>query len=457
MSGPDAAEPAAALKLGHPETPPTLEPAARSSVAARYDALLVDLDGVVYRADEVVPGASGGLEQVRMLGIPILFLTNNSSRTPSNVAEKLTRLGVRATAADVLTSAMATAAMLRRESATPGATPGDTSEAISGEPSGPAPGTAFVIGEQGIRKALTEIGIRLVDGAPERVDLVVVGFDRSVDYDKLRTAGLLVQRGARLIGTNADPSYPTPEGLWPGAGALLSAVTATTGAAPTVVGKPARPLFEAAAAMVRAENPLVVGDRLDTDIQGAAQMGWDSLLVLSGATRSRDLIHTPILPTYVGADLSAVLDDRPPARFGPATGKDADALAALLRSAGLSADGIGDRLGATLVTPTNGIQTRLDATACVVEFDGVALLRSVAVRADLRGKGLGLLAVAESIRRARAAAMTQVALFTETAQTFFSRLGFHAVDRSELPDVIRTSTHAQEECAESAAAMLLDL
>jgi HAD superfamily hydrolase (TIGR01450 family) len=457
MSGPDAAEPAAALKLGHPETPPTSEQAPRSSVAARYDALLVDLDGVVYRADEVVAGASRTLEQVRMLGIPILFLTNNSSRTPSNVAEKLTRLGVRATPTDVLTSAMATAAMLRRESATPNATPNATPSVISGEQSGHVARTAFVIGEQGIREALTEIGIRLVDGAPERADLVVVGFDRGVDYDKLRTAALLVQRGARLIGTNADPSYPTPEGLWPGAGALLSAVTATTGAAPTVVGKPAKPLFEAAAAMTRAVNPLVVGDRLDTDILGAAQMGWDSMLVLSGATRSGDLIHATALPTYVGADLSALLDDRPPARFGSPTGMDADVLAALLRSAGLSADGIGDRLGATLVTPTDGIQTGLDATACLVEFDGVALLRSVAVRAGLRGKGLGLLAVGEAVRRARAAAMTQVVLFTETAERFFSRLGFHAVDRSELPDVIRTSAHAQEECAESAAAMLLDL
>src|SRR2546426_300991 len=107
--------------------------------------------------------------------------------------------------------------------------------------------TAFVIGERGIREALEGAGVVLVDGEPERTDLVVVGWDRDADYAKLRTASLLVERGARLIATNADASYPASDGVWPGAGALLAAVTTTTGAQPTVVGKPARPLFEAAA------------------------------------------------------------------------------------------------------------------------------------------------------------------------------------------------------------------
>jgi glycerol 3-phosphatase-2 len=409
----------------------------RSVVAARYDALLLDLDGVLYRADEAVPAAPRTLEAVRGLGIPILFLTNNSSRTPSDVARKLTRLGIRASADEVLTSAIATAAMLRKDHA--------------------SSRTAFVIGERGIRAALVEIGIRIVDRTPDRADLVVVGFDRRVNYDKLRTAALLVQHGARLIATNPDVSYPAAEGLWPGAGALLAAVTATTGATPTIVGKPARPLFEAAAEVTGASNPLVVGDRLDTDVLGAARMGWDSMLVLSGATGPSDLLQAPALPVYVGSDVSALLDDRPPARFGPATGRDADGVAALLRSTGLNADGVEERLGATVASPAGGAQSRIDATCCLVEFEGAALLRSVAVRDGLRRKGLGLLAVAESIQRARSAGLSQVALFTETAEPFFSRLGFRRVERSELPDGIRTSTHAQEECAESAMAMVLYL
>src|SRR5207237_9874429 len=110
-----------------------------------------------------------------------------------------------------------------------------------------------------------------------------VGFDRSVDYAKLRTACLLVERGARLVATNADTSLPAADGLWPGAGALLAVITTTTGATPTIVGKPGRPMVEAAVRSPAARRPLMVGDRLDTDIAGAAAMGWDTLLVLSGA------------------------------------------------------------------------------------------------------------------------------------------------------------------------------
>src|SRR5207237_9355226 len=115
--------------------------------------------------------------------------------------------------------------------------------------------------------------IRILDGEADRADLVVVGWDRSADYPKLRTAGLLVERGARLVATNADGSYPAPDGLWPGAGAILAAVTTTTGAPATVVGKPARPMFEAAVRITGASHPLVVGDRIDTDIKGAVTMG----------------------------------------------------------------------------------------------------------------------------------------------------------------------------------------
>jgi HAD superfamily hydrolase (TIGR01457 family) len=245
--------------------PPRPSPDA-GRVADRYDALLVDLDGVVYRGDDRVPEAAPALAAARDRGGRLLFLTNNSSRTAEGVAQKLVGAGVPAGAGDVLTSGAATAALLGR----------------SGEVR-----TAFVIGEEGVRGALTAVGIRVLDGEPDRADAVVVGWDRSVDYPKLRTAALLVQRGARLIATNADRTYPAPDGLWPGAGSILAAVTAATGAIPTVVGKPHRPLFEAAAERTGSARPLVIGDRLDTDVDGAAAMGWDSLLVLTGASGSR--------------------------------------------------------------------------------------------------------------------------------------------------------------------------
>jgi 4-nitrophenyl phosphatase len=265
-------------------------------LADRYDAILLDLDGVVYRGDVAVPAAVVTLLRIRERGARILFLTNNSARTPEQVADKLRGLGVEADPGEVLTSAMATASMLKRE--------------------GSGARTAFVIGERGIREALAGAGIEVRDGEPDRTDLVVVGWDRTVDYAKLRTASLLVQRGARLIATNADASYPAPDGLWPGAGAILAAITTTTGAEPVVVGKPARPLFEAAARATGAAHPLVVGDRLDTDIAGAAALGWDSLLVFSGAARPENLARSSVLPTYAAEDVSALLQDPPRAPLG---------------------------------------------------------------------------------------------------------------------------------------------
>ncbi len=291
-----------------------------------YDALLFDLDGVLYRGDDPVPGAGEAIGRVREQGATIRFLTNNSARTPDEVAGRLERMGIAAAPSEVITSANATAALLHREGAT---------------------GTAFVIGERGIRDALAGIGIRVVDGSPERADLVVVGWDRDLTYDRLRTAALLIQRGARLVATNADATYPAPDGLWPGGGAILAAVTTATGATPTVVGKPSRPMFEAAAEDTGARHPLVVGDRLDTDIAGAAAMGWDSLLVLTGASRLEDLPESAALPTFVAGGLTALLETRPLARARAAHAGDLPALEAALSASGLVrlGDGADDRPG----------------------------------------------------------------------------------------------------------------
>jgi HAD superfamily hydrolase (TIGR01457 family) len=403
-------------------------------LARGYDALFLDLDGVVYRGDQVLPGVADVLGHVRADGTPVLFLTNNSSKTPEQVADKLRSMGVPSSPGEVLTSGVATAAMLQRE--------------------GAAGSTAFVIGERGVREALEGIGVKLVDGEPERVDFVVVGWDRAADYGKLRTAGLLVQRGARLIATNADASYPAPDGLWPGAGALLAAVTTTTGAVPTVVGKPARPLFEAGATMTGVSNPLVVGDRLDTDISGAAGMGWDSLLVLTGATRPADLPRARDLPTYVGRDLSILRRSVPAARFAPATADEVNGIGSLLASAGLTSDGIERRLDHTLVSRDGD---GVPATACLEPVGHSGILRSVAVRADLRGSGLGMLVSAAALRQGRARGIVTFALFTETAAHFFELLGFQKTERSDLPEEVRTSRHATEECARSAVPMVLTL
>jgi glycerol 3-phosphatase-2 len=257
-------------------------------LADRYDAFLFDLDGVLYRGTQPTPGAADALARLRDTGKRLAFVTNNSSKTPQAVAEHLRSVGIRAEAVEVETSSVVTAGLLAERGVT----------------------TAFVVGEAGLRDALQERGIELLDGEPGQADAVVVGWDRSVDYAKLRTASLLVQRGAALVATNADASFPAPDGQWPGAGALLAAIETTTGEVAEVIGKPNAPILVAALARAGGGRPLLVGDRLDTDIAGAAALGWDSMLVLTGISTAADAAMAVPSPTYVADDLSALFDDR---------------------------------------------------------------------------------------------------------------------------------------------------
>ena len=255
-------------------------------LADRYGCILFDLDGVLYRGEDAVPQAPPTMAELRRRGVRPVFLTNNSSRTPRQVADKLRAIGIEADPAEVVTSALATAELLAERGG----------------------GRAFVIGQDGVREALTDAGIRVLEGEPEEADLVVVGFDGGATYGSLKRASLLVQRGARLVATNADASYPAADGLWPGAGALLSVITTTTGAEPEIVGKPFHPLFEAGRRRGGGGRPLVVGDRLDTDIEGAARLGWDTMLVLTGVSGREDVERTGIRPTVIAEDVSALLE-----------------------------------------------------------------------------------------------------------------------------------------------------
>lgn len=255
-------------------------------LADPYEAILLDLDGVLYRWPEPIPGAAAAVASLKSAGKRIAFVTNNSSRTPAQVAERLASVGVDAEPDEVITSALATASILVERGI----------------------GSAFVIGEDGLLKALTDAGIRVVDASSDEVEVVVVGFDRGADYGKLRDASILVQRGAALMASNADPSFPAPGGeSWPGAGALLSAIETTTGTRGEVFGKPEAPLFERALASAGGGRPLVIGDRLDTDIAGASRLGWDSALVLTGDARREDLESSPWTPTYIVEDLSGLV------------------------------------------------------------------------------------------------------------------------------------------------------
>ena len=256
-------------------------------LAERYDCLLFDLDGVLYRGDRAIEAAPPTMAELRRRGVCVVFLTNNSSRTPEQVADKLRSHGIEAGPGEVVTSALATAELLAERGG----------------------GRAFVIGMDGVREALAGAGIEVLDGEPEAADLVVVGFDGTATYERLKTASLLVERGARLVATNADASFPAADGLWPGAGALLAVVTTTTGAEPEIVGKPFAPLFESARRRGGGGRPLVVGDRLDTDIEGAANLGWDTMLVLTGVSSRAEAEAGPARPTVIAKDVSALLED----------------------------------------------------------------------------------------------------------------------------------------------------
>ncbi len=254
-------------------------------LADPYDAILLDLDGVLYRWPEPIDGAADAVRALRNAGKRIAFVTNNSSRTPAQVAERLASVGVDANPEEIVSSALATATLLAERGV----------------------GAAFVVGEEGLLEALVDAGIRIVDATGE-VDVVVVGFDRGADYTKLKDAAVLVERGAALVASNADPSFPAPGGeSWPGAGALLAAIETTTGTHGEVVGKPEPPLFERALSSAGGGRPLVVGDRLDTDIAGASRLGWDSALVLTGDADQEDIEASAWKPTFVIDDLSGLV------------------------------------------------------------------------------------------------------------------------------------------------------
>ena len=259
-------------------------------IADGYDAFLLDLDGVLYRGDQPVAHAAASVEALRGLGKRVAFVTNNSSRSPEAVVAHLASVGVVAHVAEVETSGLTTAAALAGRGVT----------------------TALVVGEDGLRAALRVAGISEV--GPDQVpDAVVVGWDRTITYETLRAASIAVQRGAALVASNADASYPAPDGLtWPGAGAIVAALEAATERPAEVFGKPNAPILQAALARAGGGRPLVVGDRVSTDIEGARRLRWDSMLVLTGISSRQDLKAAGIAATYVAEDLSALVGERNP-------------------------------------------------------------------------------------------------------------------------------------------------
>ncbi|WP_158853001.1 HAD-IIA family hydrolase [Saccharothrix deserti] len=254
---------------------------------ARYDALLLDLDGTVYRGREAVPGAVEAVAAAREHGTGIRFVTNNASRSPEAVAEHLTELGFHAALDEVSTSAQAGAAML-----------------LDLVPQG---SHVLVLGTAALAEQVRLRGFQPTDSA-EHAQAVVQGLSQELGWRELAEACVAIRKGARWVACNVDATLPTERGLLPGNGAMVAALRTATGVEPLVAGKPATPLLEQAAKSAGAQRPLVVGDRLDTDIAGAVNAGMDSLLVLTGVSTEAEADGLPEeqRPTYVAADLSVL-------------------------------------------------------------------------------------------------------------------------------------------------------
>jgi 4-nitrophenyl phosphatase len=243
--------------------------------------LIVDMDGVLYRGNEPIPGVAGLVGFFRERGIGFVLATNNSTRTPEQYVDKLARMGVTIYPSEVLTSAQATAGHLLRI-APPGA-------------------RIFVIGQDGLRTALLEAGFLLVD---DRADYVVVGMDFSVCVPRLAEATLQIRAGAAFIGTNPDRTFPSERGIIPGAGSLLAFLETAGGVAPTVIGKPGTAMMEQAMDRLGADPAAtaVLGDRLETDVLAGQRAGLATLLVLSGITDRAMLEDSPVQPDLVFRD-----------------------------------------------------------------------------------------------------------------------------------------------------------
>lgn len=325
---------------------------------SRHDVLLADLDGTLYRGPDPVPGAAEAIRGAAARGVPTVYVTNNASRSAADVAAHLADLGFPADAGDVRTSAQAGATMLAEQV--------------------PAGASVLVVGTAALADEVRARGLIVVDGA-EGADAVVQGHSPDTGWRVLAEAVVAIRAGAVWVATNVDATLPTERGPLPGNGSMVQVVRTASGAVPQIAGKPAARLLREGQGDHRA--PLVVGDRLDTDIEGANALGAPSLLVLTGVSDAAELLAAPahLRPTYVAADLGALLrrpDELVPGpRPGWAVHRDGGALL-LTGDGGTGPEPALDALRALCAAawdgaPPSGVGTEGDAAAAAVRELGL--------------------------------------------------------------------------------------
>lgn len=312
-------------------------------LAVAYDGALVDLDGVAYKGTDPVPWAAEGLGAARAAGMSVTFVTNNASREPQSVADQLTSLGI-PTAADEVMTAAQSAALLLADSL-------------------PAGAAVLVVGGPGLHTAVEHAGLRIVHSADDAPVAVVQGFGPQVGWPQLAEATYAVRNGAWYVASNLDLTLPTERGFAPGNGSLVAVVRSATGIDPVSAGKPERAIFHRAAEVAGARRPLIVGDRLDTDLRGARASGFPGLHVLTGVHSARDAALAPASdrPSFLGVDLRSLTAPHPaPQRLADGWWRCGGAVARVLDGALELADG-----GAEVPSTADGLDPARAACAAV--------------------------------------------------------------------------------------------
>ena len=282
-------------------------------LSAVYDLALLDLDGVVYVGPEAVPGAVDSLAKARAAGMQLAYITNNASRTASAVATHLRELELPDVAdEDVVTSAQAVAHLVAD--------------------SVPADSPVLLVGGEGLRQPLEARGLRCVTSLDDAPLAVVQGFHPDVSWTQLAEAAYAIEAGVPWFASNTDLTIPTARGVAPGNGSLVQAITNATGAKPVVAGKPEAALFHETLERFGGERPLMVGDRLDTDIDGAIGVGMDSLAVLTGVNNLQDVIDAAVghRPTFVSHDLNGLNEPHLAVHVEGSTSRCGDAVATVV-------------------------------------------------------------------------------------------------------------------------------
>ncbi|MGD0173250.1 MAG: HAD-IIA family hydrolase [Anaerolineales bacterium] len=259
-----------------------------AQLLANLHGLILDMDGVLWEGDRPLPGMPEFLSFLRAEEIRIILATNNASLTPESYVQKLARMGAEVRRKEIVTSATATAEYLKSI-----ARPGEK---------------IFIIGEEGLTRAIKEAGLKMAEPGELHPAYVVCGMDRGLTWQKLANATIYLRGGARFIGTNPDLTFPTERGIAHGNGAVLAALTAASGVKPTIIGKPFPSLFQTAIRKMGIPKARVaaLGDRLETDILGARKVGIRSILVLTGISSRKELRYSKIKPTLVVKDLPSL-------------------------------------------------------------------------------------------------------------------------------------------------------